>query len=232
GGTHPQRVLRPTDRLVRGHGYLDPAPYRGQLVQARAGLFDVFQIETVQCPHHLYRGVDVPGTVGVHPYLPGRSERFTYGFDAGQVLPRGLSFFCHLDLGRGASARGDDLGGPLRRDRGHGHVDRNPVAYGVGPSVAGRLAAGRPPAGRFFRPVLGEGGELPPAGGATNDHPLTNGDAPEAVAQADGEGTSLRGKVRPGVLERGHHGRRGNLSNSGRRFSLNASRPSCASSLM
>ena len=28
------------------------------------------------------------------------------------------------------------------------------------------------------------------------------------------------------------HGRRGNLAKSGRRFSLNASRPSCASSLM
>ena len=75
--------------------------------------------------------------------------------------------------------------------------------------------------------VVGEWTEFPPASWSRNQYALAGAQSSKLLAQPKREGFEIRE-----ICGHGPYGRLGKRPKSGWRFSLNASRPSCASSVM
>ena len=106
----PVGVLGPPDRLVRGDrhrapGPGQPDPQRGQVLDGRARLLDVLEVEAVERPDGAFRRVEVPAAVRVDPEPAGGTERVAHRLAAGQVVGEGLAPLGDLDLGRAGSPR-------------------------------------------------------------------------------------------------------------------------------
>ena len=216
--------------------------------QGRAGLLRVLQAVPAELAEHALRLIDVPRAIGVHADLPVRAERVADRRDASDVLfgawPRSATFTFAV----AASGGGGHGVGALGPDGGNDRVHRYPITHRRRPPGSRRLDRAGQPAGALLRAVLGEGRELGPASRPADQSALADGDAAEGGAHRDREGAQPRDQAPGpgwpssgrcdgspegvGTAGTGDQGRRGNLAKSGVRFSLKASLPSCASSLM
>ena len=177
--------------------------------------------------------IPAPGTVGAPPDPPARPDGVTHRLHPGRVRTGRLATLGDLHLGGAAAGRCHQRVRLLGPDRRHRHIHRDLAARRRRPAHRGCLQRAAEPAGALARAVLGERRELAPAGRSFDQRALPHRDATEAGLHRDRErpepGQQLRDQA-PGRPP--GHGRRGNLAKSGWRFSLKASRPSWASSLM
>jgi hypothetical protein len=125
--------------------------------------------------------LDVPSAVGVHPDVTAGAERVADGRDAVGVRGEGPGDVGDLHLRGAAAGAPDEILGAVRRHGGHDGVDRHVVADRRRPSHPGRLESRGQPVGGHVVAVLRERTEVAPSARPLDEHPLTNGDAPELL---------------------------------------------------
>ena len=159
----------------------DAAPQLRELVDARARLLDVLQVELGERMHGVLGLVDVPAGVRVHADPALRSDGFADGPHPRDVVAQALTGFGDLDLGGAASVEaGEDLGDPLSGDGGDRGVHGDVGAEGTGRRHPPEIDRAGEPVRRLGVVVLDERGELRPALGAFEEHRLAHLDAAEA----------------------------------------------------
>ena len=175
----PERVLGPTDRLVRGDRHLATR----RRTAARSST-DAHGCSTYSRPPaarsyagiRSHRRVDVPGAVGVDPDPSGRAERVADGGQPLEVVAGRLAGLGDLDLGRRAAGEPGEHAGDLARPTRRAPW-RSP-ARGCGSAGGGSRSAAstadRHHARSLLAVVVPERAELAPARGALDEHALAD----------------------------------------------------------
>ena len=146
----------------------------------RAGLLGILQPVCREGAQRIDRLVHVPGAVRVDADARLWPHRVADRRHPAHVVGQRLAALGDLDL-RGPAAREPvqnrtDL---LSRDGGHGRVDGNAGAEGLGPPTPGRLDRRRQPPGGLGRGVLEERRELAPPRRSLHERRLADRDAAE-----------------------------------------------------
>ena len=146
---HPVGVGRPPDRLVGGDRDVDAAGAPRPAPRPSAHGCSTYSSPPAARSSAGSRATassTSQAAVGVDPDPAARAERVAHRLEPGLVVGEGWPWLGDLDLGgRGSPTGAHDRVGVLGRDRGHGHVDRDPVAHRLRPVARGRLLGAAQP---------------------------------------------------------------------------------------